>query len=230
MPRKARFILPNTPHHIVQRGHNRSPVFTEAIDFNYYLASLIRFKKQFGVKVYSFCLMTNHIHLIVEPGDDVTTISKLMKRLAGRQTRLVNKLENRSGSLWEGRYKISAIQTEAYLLQCCRYVELNPVKAKIVVEPQHYSWSSFRSKIGLDRSDWLDLDEAYLGLSSSKLQRQLAYRKFVEAGEGVETEMIREAVSRNQLTGSAAFINEIELRTGARIESRGRGRPPRAVK
>ena len=93
MPRTARIILPNTPHHIVQRGHNRKAVFVESSDFQYYLDSLIECKQELGIKVYSFCLMTNHVHLIVEPGEDTTTISQLMKCLAARQTRLVNKRE-----------------------------------------------------------------------------------------------------------------------------------------
>ncbi|MEQ8959474.1 MAG: transposase, partial [Coleofasciculus sp. C2-GNP5-27] len=120
------------PHHIVQRGHNRKAVFVEAGDYRYYLHNLREWKLTLGVKVYSYCLMTNHVHLIVEPGDDVTTVSRLMKQLAARQTRWVNKQEGRSGSLWEGRYKSSPIQRDCYLLQCCRYVERNPVKARMV--------------------------------------------------------------------------------------------------
>jgi len=108
------------PHHIVQRGHNRKAVFVEADDYHYYLENLREWKLALGVKVYSFCLMTNHVHLVVESAADCTTISRLMKQLAARQTRRVNKLEGRSGSLWEGRYKISPIQREQYLLQCCR--------------------------------------------------------------------------------------------------------------
>lgn len=126
MPRQARVIVKNMPHHIVQRGHNRQAVFIEDADYQYYLATLKEWKVKLGVKVYAYCLMTNHVHLILDPGDDEESISRLMKRLAGRQTRYVNHLEKRTGSLWERRYKSSPIQKDPYLLACSRYVEMNP--------------------------------------------------------------------------------------------------------
>ncbi len=84
--------------------------------------------------------MTNHIHLIVEPGSDASTVSELMKRLAGRQAAFVNKQEGRSGALWEGRFKASPIQRDNYLLACCRYIEMNPVRANMVIGPGQYRW------------------------------------------------------------------------------------------
>jgi len=158
MPRKARIILRNTPHHIVQRGHNRSAVFVEESDYRYYLDTLKEWKAELGIKLYGYCLMTNHVHLIVDPGDDPAHIGWLMKRLAGRQTRYVNALERRSGSLWEGRFKSSPIETDTYLLACCRYVELNPVRAGIVGRAEDYPWCSYRQKTGLAAKTWIDLD------------------------------------------------------------------------
>ncbi len=155
MPRRGRVILPNTPHHIVQRGHNRKAVFIEDRDYQYYLDNLEEWKHHLGIKVYSYCLMTNHIHLVIEPSIYPTDVGELMKRLAGRQTRFANKMEGRSGSLWESRYKISAIETDAYLLQCCRYVELNPVKAGMVADPEDYPWSSYRHKVRMVNNSWL---------------------------------------------------------------------------
>ncbi len=101
MPRTARIVIPHTPHHIVQRGHNRQAVFVSDDDYNYYRENLIDFKREFGCSIYAYCLMTNHVHLIVDPGDNPASLSLLMKRAAGRQTRYVNKLEGRSGSFWK---------------------------------------------------------------------------------------------------------------------------------
>ena len=146
-----------------------------------------------------------------------------MKRLSGRQTRRVNQLEGRTGTIWEGRFKLSPIDTDEYLMQCCRYVELNPVKAALVTKPELYLWSSYRSKIGLEDSRILDEDECYLGLNNPKLD----YQQFVESGVSEqESEFIRNQVSRNQLTGGVRFVEEVERRQGIRIETRGRGRPP----
>lgn len=230
MPRKPRVIVPHMPHHIVQRGHDRKAVFVKAGDYQYYLDNLEEWKRRLDIKVYSYCLMTNHIHLIVEPGDDSSMVSELMKRLAAKQTRWANRLEGRTGSLWEGRYKISVIDRDNYLLQCCRYVELNPVKAKMVTSADQYRWSSYRAKIGLESTDWLDADPIYIGLSSDKRNRNKRYREFVQASGESEAAMIRAAVARNQLTGSSVFVDEIERRIGLRIETRGRGRPGRSRK
>ena len=98
MPRMGRVILPRYPHHIVQRGHNRQVVFVEVEDYRRYLSTLQEFKTEYGVQVYAFCLMTNHVHLLLTP-DEPGGIGKLMKRLAGRQTRNHNRLEGRSGTL-----------------------------------------------------------------------------------------------------------------------------------
>lgn len=114
MPRQAWVIVAGFPHHIVQRGHNRQPVFVERRDFEYFLANLREWKQVHEVEVYSYCLMTNRVHLVVQANDNVTVIPQLMKRLVGRQTRFLNALEKRSGSLWKGRYKISPIDTDAY--------------------------------------------------------------------------------------------------------------------
>jgi putative transposase len=137
---------------------------------------LREFKKEYDVAVYAFCLMTNHVHLLLAPHEP-TGIGKLMKRLAGRQTRHHNRLEGRSGTLWEGRYKSSLVQSEDYLLACCRYIELNPVRARMVAGPQDYTWSSCRYRLGLDMADWLDLDPCYLALGTSETERRHGYRR-----------------------------------------------------
>jgi len=100
MPRTARVVITNYPHHIIQRGHNRKVIFRSDDDYLYYLDNLRDWKEKLSCKVYSYCLMTNHVHLIIDPGEE-DSLSKLMKRIAGRQTRLVNKTEKRTGSLWE---------------------------------------------------------------------------------------------------------------------------------
>jgi putative transposase len=142
MPQQARFVLPSCPHHVIQRGHNRQVVFAGDDDYLYYIKMLQRSKTQLGCKAYSYCLMTNHVHLLIDPGDDPEHLCLLLKRLAGRLTRHVNAMEKRSGSLWEGRCKSSPIQEDAYLQACCRYVELNPVRAGMVADPASHRWSS----------------------------------------------------------------------------------------
>lgn len=226
MPRQSRFVLPNYPHHIIQRGHNRQVVFAGDDDFLYYLDTLQEWKAQLGCRVYAYCLMTNHVHLVIDPGDHPEHLGQLMKRLAGRQTRYVNALEKRSGSLWEGRYKSSPVQAEAYLLACCRYVELNPVRVGMVDDPASYRWSSCPAKAGRVSQPWLDLDPYYLSLGVTEGQRAEQYvawlRKTVPEAEWL---LIREATQRGQLTGHGWLAEELSERYGRRLVHQGPGRP-----
>ena len=227
MPRTSRVLLPNHPHHIIQRGHNRQVVFSESQEFQYYLSTLREFKSVYDIKVYAYCLMTNHVHLVVEPSAEVAALPKLMKRLAGRQTRYVNRRESRSGTLWEGRYKSSPIQTEAYLLACCRYVELNPVRARMVSYPENYRWSSYSERNGDLIPNWLDDHPCYLSLGKTQGERWNRYKRFVcNSIPEDEWNFIRQAVQRGQLTGNTVFIDEVEHITGRRIEHRSPGKQP----
>ena len=226
MPRKARVLVPNFPHHIVQRGHNKKAVFLTDQDYQYYLENLKEWKKELGIKLYAWCLMTNHIHIVAEPPDDAMTLSILMKRVNGRQAAYANKLEGRSGSLWEGRYKASPIQKEAYLLACVRYVELNPIKAKMVAVLKDYPWSSYPERTGAKERELLDLDSSYRSLGHTDKSRLAHYLDYLdEFADSEEINMIRDGLQRNQLTGNHRFVDEIENRIGIRVEKRGRGRP-----
>ena len=124
--------------------------------------------------------MTNHVHLIIDPGEEARNLACLMKRVAGRHTRYVNRLERRTGSVWEGRFKSSPISTDEYLLACCRYVELNPVRAGIVADPADYRWSSYGDKIGNRKEEWLDDDPCYLGLADSEKKRAESYAAWIK--------------------------------------------------
>ena len=226
MPRASRIVISGYPHHIIQRGHNRQPVFAAAADYVYYLENLRECKEKLGCRVYAYCLMTNHIHLIVDPGEDQNNIAKIMKHVAGRQTRYVNRIDKRSGSLWDGRYKSSAISTDEYLLACCRYVELNPVRAGIVAAPSDYLWSSYRSKVGLDEAGGVDPDPCFMALSDDRHERAERYARWIQDSipDG-EWTLIRQTLQRGQLTGSERFVDEMEKIINRRVEFRGRGRP-----
>ena len=215
----------------MQRGHNRQVVFSSEEEFQYYRENLIGLKKQFGCKVYAYCLMTNHVHLIVNPGKNPESLSLLMKRLAGRQTRYVNKLEKRSGSLWEGRYKSSIISSKEYLLACCRYIELNPLRAGLVNDPKDYLWSGYNRKAEGTVDKVLDLDSNYRALGNTQKERQSAYKEYVtQTISDEELQLIRGAIERNQLTGSDRFRMQLEKKHEVQIFNRGRGRPRKTKK
>ena len=215
----------------MQRGHDRKPVFARPKDYRYYLENLSDVADDLAVSVLGYCLMTNHVHLILLPRHQAGSISKLMRVLAARQTRYVNKLENRSGTLWEGRFKSSLIDSDNYLLACCRYVDLNPVRAAVVSAPDQYQWSGYRGRAGLAPDAVLSHHSVFEVLGASESHRAIAYRRFVERGPGDdELSLIRQAVQRNQLTGGAKFKAEIEHRERRRISTKPRGRPSSKIR
>ena len=137
MPRRARLSLPGIPWHIIQRGNNRAVCFHAEADYQYYLHYLKEFADKFGCEVHAYVLMTNHIHLLLTPAKE-DSAGLLMKHLGQRYVQYVNRTYQRSGTLWEGRFRSCLTQTEDYVLACYRYIELNPVRAGMVMKPQHY--------------------------------------------------------------------------------------------
>ena len=201
MPRLPRILLPDTAHHIVQRGHNRRTVFVSADDYKCYLTNLVQLKNEFGCRIYAYCLMPNHVHLIINPGEKTEHLSMLMKRVAGRQTRYVNWRERSSGTLWEGRFRSSVILTEEYLTACCRYIELNPVRAGICSNPADFKWSSYASKVQGRNDPVVDFPASYLALGKSPKDRKKAYTEYVyETVTDDEIKLIQGALRRGQPT------------------------------
>ena len=157
MPRTGRIALPHYPHHLVHRGHNRRAVFRNDSDRIAYLETLKEFRGELHLKIYGYCLMTNHVHLIADPGEDPANLGRLMKRLAGRHTRRMNHFEQRSGTLWNGRFKCSSIETDRYLLACFDTSTAIPFARKSLQSPRNSAgraiarrWDS-RSAIGSTR-------------------------------------------------------------------------------
>jgi putative transposase len=226
MPRHPRIAFADYPHHIVQRGHSRNDVFFGDFDRMDYLRTLAECRETFRFQLYAYCLMSNHVHLVLNPGPDPSVISGLMKRLAGRHARRLNLRNSWSGSLWESRFKCSPIETDRYLLTCGRYVDMNPVRAGIVSLPEAYEWSSYRARAGLTDCSWLDSDPAIETLAGTVPRQRECYRNLVRQSiDGEDLELIRGALQRNQLTGSSDFVDRVHRRTGAFVPNRSRGRP-----
>lgn len=228
MPRKARIVVKNTPHHIVIRGHNNGQVFFEEKDYETYLQDLVTFKKQFKCKVYGYCLLENEVHLIVNPGNDEKSLGLLLKRLGGRYTRYVNKTYDKSGTIWEGRYKSSPIEKETYLLKSELYVDSKAKIKNIVKDSFDYKWSSALIKSGqkMDKQGLIDLSKEFLLLGSNEEEAKKAYFASIFDDLNIDDiAFIENAVQRSQLTGSPGFVDTVEKKTGERIETRGQGRP-----
>ncbi len=142
MPRKPRFNLIGVPQHVIQRGNNREPCFFSEDDYRRYLEDLTVTTKKYGCRVHAYVLMTNHVHLLITPMMD-SAISQCMQALGRRYVKYINHTYKRTGTLWEGRYKSSLVDSDHYLLSCMRYIELNPIRACLVDHPGEYAWSSY---------------------------------------------------------------------------------------
>jgi len=147
MPRQPRLVLPHVAIHLIQRGNNRSACFAADSDRHLYLLHLSELSKKFTCAVHAYCLMPNHVHLLLTP---VTAqdCAALMRELGQRYVQYFNRRYKRSGTLWEGRFRSCVAESASYVLACYRYIELNPVRACLVAKPDDYRWSSFRANSG----------------------------------------------------------------------------------
>jgi putative transposase len=187
MPRSHRLQIPGTPHHVIKRGVNRGDIFRSDADYECFLAILGSAASKHQTDVHSYVLMTNHVHLIVTP-QVANGLAATMKYVWQTYVRYFNRRYERTGGLFEGRYRSLVINSELYWFTCMRYVEMNPVRAGIVSRPEEYRWSSYQFH-GLGASDHLIVPHRlYLALGSDKAVRRQCW-----------TAICREALSAEQL-------------------------------
>jgi putative transposase len=225
MPRRARLAVAGIPWHIIQRGHNRSTCFFADDDRHIYLELLQQQAERFGCAIHAYCLMTNHVHLLLTP-EHAYSPSLMMKHLSQRYVQHINRAYKRSGTLWEGRFKSCLAQDERYVLTCYRYIELNPVRAQMVEAPEHYHWSSFLRN-GMGHTNALITPHVnYLGLGASTVERCTAYHDLViNHNDQQSITLIRRATQGNYVLGDKEFEKEIELTLGRRVVPGQSGRP-----
>jgi putative transposase len=175
MPRTPRIYLPDASVHVIQRGNNRTAIFRDQQDYEWFLMILQTATAKHGVSVHGFVLMTTHYHVMATPRDE-RSLPRAMKEIGVRYVQYFNRRHDRVGTLWTGRYRAILITDERYWLTCLRYIEQNPVRAQMVAAPEGYRWSSY-SVHGLGNPPcWLSLHQVYLSLGSNAKERQAAYR------------------------------------------------------
>lgn len=222
MPRHARTVFPGVPHHVTQRGNHREPIFFSPGDWEYYLHLLREQAAAQVIEVVAYCLMPNHVHLVLVP----TTLDGLYRALKvvhGHYAQRINRMRELKGHLWQGRYFSSALDVD-YFGNAVRYVELNPVRAGLARKAEEYPWSSAAAHCGL-RSDPLVTDRPRSGVFAGigDWSRWLA--------EGVSAdrcEMLRRHSRRNLPCGTSKFIDELERQAGGPLRHRPAGRPARS--
>jgi len=230
MPRGPRPVVPWIPHHVTHRGNNRGLIFINPDDYQFYLACLKWAKTLYRCRIYAYVLMTNHVHLLLDPAH-VAHLGSSMKRVAGRYTRYMNKRYGRTGTLWEGRFRSALVERERYLLAACRYIEMNPVRAGIVMHPREYPWSSYLIHAEGKTNSLVDCDPWYESLGIDAHTRGRAYETWLEESipKG-EWDSIRMAIRRSGWAGSEQFGKQIAVILGRVVENRPPGRPKHTAK
>jgi putative transposase len=223
MTRPLRLSVPAYPQHVIQRGNNRQPCFLEPGDYRFYLECLDEALGKYDVQLHAYVLMTNHVHLLMTPKLE-TSVARVMQSVGRRYVQRFNHRYERTGTLWEGRYRSSLVQDQHYLLTCYSYIELNPVRAGMVNDPGAYLWSSFGGNALGSPDPLIRPHPEYLSLGETDAERRGAYRRLT--GTFIQSELleaIRDSINGNRVLGSKPFQQEIESRFSRSIRKRQRG-------
>ncbi len=223
MARLPRIVIPGYPLHVIQRGNNRQAIFYAEEDYYRYLEVLRQASEANGCEIHAYVLMTNHIHLLVTPGQK-ESLSLMMQSVGRSYVRYINSLYRRSGTLWEGRFKSALIDSEHYLLTCSRYIELNPVRAGMTNGPGEYRWSSYRSNALGYHDGNITPHRLYLKLGETSEMRHQAYRALFRSHIDSETlQLIRDNTQQNTIIGNSRFEDEIKLMLKRRVTKHSHG-------
>jgi putative transposase len=225
MARLPRLTLPGYPHHIIQRGNNRQAIFASPQDYQTLLDLLDENARKFGVAIHAYVLMSNHFHLLATP-QTIDGLPQMMQAVGRRYVRYFNDRQQRSGTLWEGRYKSTLIQTDRYLLACMAYTDLNPVRAAMVAHPRDYAWSSYGHYTG-QRQDKLITPHALIwALGNTPFAREAAYADLVQSGiTAVQQAALTDATLSGWVLGEPDFVADLQKRTPRRVSKAAAGRP-----
>jgi len=228
MARQARTIIPGQAMHVMVRGNNRETLFFSDADRRIYLDWLREAAKQFGSAVHAFALMPNHVHLLVTP-QNADSLAKTMQSLGRRYAQYFNQQQQRSGTIWEGRYRSSLIDPD-YFLRCQRFIELNPVRSGFESSPQTSTWTSFASHIGGNSEPWLVDHKYFWSLGNTPFERQMRWAAFVKEGAPHwEDQQITEALVRSKPWISDSYAKKLFKDNPEQVLIRRRGRPKKLI-
>jgi len=227
MARLKRICLPGISHHIIQRGNNRQNCFCKDEDYAAYAYWLNEYARKHQVDVHAWVFMTNHVHLLATPMTS-DGISKMMQALGRNYVSYFNYTYNRTGTLWEGRFKSCVIDSDHYLFICQRYIEMNPVRAGMVEKPEDYKWTSFHSNALAKKTTLWTPHPLYESLGGSNTERAYRYRAMFDWKIEPDTlTNIRQSLNQGMVMGNKKFKHKIERLSGRRASLLPRGPAPK---
>ena len=225
MARLPRYAIPGQPQHVIQRGNNRGPIFFSDADHGFLLDCLADAAFRYSLQIHAYVLMPNHLHLLATP-DEPDSLSRTMQSLGRRYVRHINDRQRRTGTLWEGRYRATIIDSERYLMSCTRYIDLNPVRAELVRSPRQHRWSSYGCLAHGTADLLLTPHPLYLALGTTAERRQTAYRTLCSQALSPDwIDSLRRSTNAGWVLGDRAFRRRIAEASGRRAGPLPRGRP-----
>ena len=229
MARLGRYYVPGQVLHVIQRGNDRKAVFFAEDDYAQYREWLIAAADVNGLKVHAHVLMPNHVHLLVTP-EEAESLPRTMQSLGRRYVRFINARRKRTGTLWEGRYRAAPIDSDEYFVSCCCYIELNPVRARLVEYPKQYRWSSYRAHAEGKDDPLAGFHAVFRRLGRTVEARTQAYRAlFRQKLDPAFVAALRAATNGGWALGDEGFRKEIEDAAGRRVAPLPRGPKPAAA-
>lgn len=228
MARLARLTLPGYPHHVIQRGNNRQAIFESIDDYQTLLELIEQKARKFDVLIHAYVLMSNHFHLLLTPQTS-DGMPKMMQAVGRNYVHHFNLAHHRTGTLWEGRYRSTMLQSEHHLLACMAYIDLNPVRAGLAAQAADYPWSSYSHYTGQRLDKLITPHDLVWGLGNTPFAREAAYAELVAAGIKRDQEVaLTEALLSGWALGDADFVADLQQKTSRRVAKGVAGRP-RAV-
>lgn len=225
MARLPRYFVKNQPQHVIQRGNNRERIFARKADYRFYLDCLQAAAERHRLAIHAYVLMTNHVHLLATPAS-AESLPKTLQSVGRRYVQYFNYSYERTGTLWEGRYRATLIESERYLLTCMRYIELNPVRARMVRHPRDYRWSSYHAHADGNADPLVHDHELYERLGRSAKARQAAYRELFRTHmPQADMDALRHATNKAWVFGDVRFKKKIARLAARRTAPLARGRP-----
>jgi putative transposase len=224
MARLPLYFIPDVPLHIILRGNNRTAVFLHSDDYPKFKETLVAAAVCHGLAIHAYVFMTNHVHLLASPSSSQSA-PRTMQSVGRRYVQYFNLRYKRTGTLWEGRYRATVVDTERYLFQCMRYIELNPVRAGMVTHPEDFAWSSYRANAEGQADQLITPHALYERLSNNLHQRIVAYRSlFGTPLKQTSVDEIRHCTNRGWALGTDQFKAAVETISARRPDPLPQGR------
>jgi putative transposase len=225
MARLPRYSIKNQPQHVIQQGRDGQQIFFEEQDYQYFHDCLDAAAYNYQLRVHAYVLMPDHVHILATPAN-TNSVSRTIQSIGRNYVQYFNECYQGVGTLWEGRYRATVLDARNYLLSCSRYIELNPVRDRLVDKPADYRWSSYAHNAGRKTDEMITPAREYQRLGGDDKERARAYRAlFKQKISDEQSQQITEATLKGWVLGDARFARKIETLSGRRATQLPKGRP-----